>query len=71
MISIGRQFVFNGVGGCEVYGGICGCRLLYMSISMCVFLLVIVRSRKLMWPSDSSVGLNCGLLWIVLVYWVR
>ena len=28
---------------------------LYMSTSMCVFLLVIARSKKLMWPSDSSV----------------
>ena len=27
MISIGRQFVLIGVGGCEVYGGICGCWL--------------------------------------------
>jgi len=39
---------------------------LYMSVSMCVFVLVIVKSRKLMWPCDSSVGLNCRLLWIVL-----
>jgi len=44
---------------------------LHMSISMFVFLLVIVRSRKLMWPSDSSVGLNCRLLWIVFMYCVR
>jgi len=27
VISISRHFVFNAVGGCEVYGGICGCRL--------------------------------------------
>ena len=65
MISIGRHFVFNGVGGCEVYGGYVVVGFLYMSISMCVFLLVIVR------PSVFSVGLNCRLLWIVLVYCVR
>ena len=59
-----------GVGGCEVYGGICGCQP-PVYISMCVFLLMIVRSRKLMLPSDCSVGLNCRLLWIVLVYCVR
>ena len=41
--------MFNAVGGCEVYGGICGCRFpVYIYISMCVFLLVIVSSRKLM-----------------------
>ena len=44
---------------------------LYMSISMFVFLLTIVRSRKLMWPLDSSVGVNCRLVCIVLVYCVR
>ena len=60
-----------GVGGSEVYGGICGYRLpVYVYFYVRVFL-VIVRSRKFMWPSDSSVGLNCRLLWIVLVYCVR
>jgi len=44
---------------------------LYMSISKCMLLLMIVRSRKLMWPLDSSVGLNCRLVCIVLVYCVR
>jgi len=41
---------------------------LYMSISMCAFLLTILRSRKLMWPLDSSVGVNYRLVCIVLVY---
>ena len=71
MISIGRHFVFNGVGVCEVYGDICGCWLPVYVYFYVPFLLVIVKSRKLMWSSVSSVGLNCRLLWIVLVYCVR
>ena len=35
--SIGCQFVLTGVGGCEVYGGICGCRLpVYVCFYVCV-----------------------------------
>ena len=40
--------------------------LRYMSFSKCVLFLLIVRSRKLMHPLDSGVGLNCRLACIVL-----
>jgi hypothetical protein len=39
-----------------------------MSISKLVVFLVIVRSRKLICPSVSVVGLSCRLLCIVLAY---
>jgi hypothetical protein len=43
----------------------------YLYISMCVLLLMIVRSRNLMQQLDSSIELNCKLVCIVLVYCVR
>jgi hypothetical protein len=41
-----------------------------MSISRLVVFLVIVKSRKLIWPASSGVGLICMLLCIVLAYCV-
>jgi hypothetical protein len=41
-----------------------------MSISRLVVFLVIVKSRKLIWPAFSGVGLICMLLCIVLAYCV-
>ena len=39
MISVGRQFVFNGVDGCEMYSGVCN-----SSISVYVYFYVCVSS---------------------------
>jgi len=36
VISVGRQFVLFRVDGCEMYSGICGCRLLvYVYFYVC------------------------------------
>jgi len=53
---------------CIVVSVVVGFR--YMSISMCVLFLLIVRSKKLMYQLDSSVALNCKLVCIVWVYCV-
>jgi len=48
VISVGHQFVLIRVGGCEMYSGICGCRLsIYVNFYVCVSS-DDVRSRNLM-----------------------
>jgi len=38
VMSVGRQFVFSGVDGCEMYSGICSSKLsVYVYFYVCFF----------------------------------